>query len=274
MTYEIIGQSSIAGLATVLGALIILATGKLGEKLLSVLLGFAGGVMTAVVIFDLLPSALVYGNIITATLGFLIGLCFMLILDVIISFLPNLQKHDSTRNSLTTNNPQKYPQKIAKHPSGNSVINAGRQGKLLKMGYLIAIGIALHDLPEGIAIAVGYAVQDNLGLVIALAIGMHNVPEGMAIAAPLKMAGMSNFSIVILCLLISLFTPLGALLGILLVAISSHYISLLLALAGGAMVFIVKNELLPEARRNHPNYAICGLLLGILLIMVLSLIHQ
>ena len=236
-----------AGLATVLGALIILATGRPGEKHLSILLGFAGGVMTAVVIFDLLPSSLVYGNVITATLGFLAGLCFMLILDVIIGAI---------------------------HTPENYILNTGRQGRLLKMGYLIAIGIALHDLPEGIAIAVGYAAKENLGLIIALAIGMHNVPEGMAIAAPLTMGRISRSKIIIICLLISLFTPAGALLGILLVSISSHYISLLLALAGGAMVYIVKNELLPEARRQHPNYARCGFILGILLIIVLSWIHQ
>jgi ZIP family zinc transporter len=254
MTYEIIGQSIIAGLATVLGALIILVTGRPGEKLLSVLLGFAGGVMTAVVIFDLVPSALVYGNLLMATLGFLTGLCLMLILDVVISLFPTLQKHNSTKNNA-------------------AVRHTGQQKRLLKMGYLIAIGIALHDLPEGIAIAVGYAAKENLGLIIALAIGMHNVPEGMAIAAPLTMAGISRAKIVLICLLISLFTPLGAYLGILLVSISSHFISLLLALAGGAMVYIVKSELLPEARRHHPNYALCGFALGILLIISLSWIH-
>lgn len=254
MTYEIIGQSIIAGLATVLGALIILITGKPEEKLLSVLLGFAGGVMTAVVVFDLIPSALVYGNLIVATLGFLAGLCLMLILDVIISEFPALQKQGSATNSST-------------------VLHTGQQKQFLKMGYLIAIGIALHDLPEGIAIAVGYAAKENLGLIIALAIGMHNVPEGMAIAAPLTIAQIAKYKIIIICLLISLFTPVGALLGILLVAISSHFISLLLALAGGAMIFIVKNELLPEARRRHPHYALCGFILGILLIITLSWIH-
>lgn len=263
MTCEIIGQSIIAGLATELGAIIILATGKPEEKLLAVLLGFAGGVMAAVVALDLLPSAFVYGNIIVVTLGFITGLCFMLILDVIISLFPQFN-HKATHNSISN----------GKHvKAGNFTKNAKRQGHLLKMGYLIAIGIALHDLPEGIAIAVGYAAKENLGLIIALAIGMHNVPEGMAIAAPLAMAGISKFSIIFICLLISLFTPIGALLGILLVSISSHFISLLLALAGGAMVYIVKSELLPEARRRHPHYALGGFTLGILLIIVLSWIH-
>lgn len=253
MTYQIIWQSIIAGLATVLGALIILATGRPEEKMLAILLGFAGGVMSAVVTFDLLPSALVYSNITVVMLGFTAGLCFMLILDVIISFLPQFKAEKE--------------QHVTTRGWGN------KKAGLLKMGYLIAIGIALHDLPEGIAIAVGYAATENLGLIIALAIGMHNIPEGMAIAAPLTMAGIKPIRIILLCLFISLFTPAGALLGILLVSISSHFISLLLALAGGAMAFIVLNELLPEALRRHPHYAYCGFFLGVLLIIALTLIH-
>lgn len=246
MTYEIIWQSTIAGLATVLGTIIILITGRPEEKLLALLLGFAGGVMAAVVVIDLLPSALVYGNVLVAALGFICGLFLMLLLELIIPLFPSLKNTQKT----------------------------GQEGRFLKMGYLIAMGIALHDLPEGIAIAAGYAAQEKLGLIIALAIGLHNIPEGMATAAPLTMGGMSRSKVILISLLISLFTPVGALLGILLVSISSSFISLLLALAGGAMAFIVKNELLPEARRQHPYFAYCGLGLGVLLILALSWIHH
>ncbi len=246
MTYEIIGQSIIAGLATVLGALIILVMEQPGEKFLALLLGFAGGVMTSVVIFDLLPSALVYGNALVTTLGFICGLSFMFFLDLIISLFPSFQNKQAEKN----------------------------QERLLKMGYLIAAGIALHDLPEGIAIAVGYAAQESLGLIIALSIGLHNIPEGMATAAPLVMGGVTRSRIILTCLLISLFTPLGAVLGILLVAITSHFICLLLALAGGAMAFIVKNELIPESRRRYPNFARLGFVLGILLLLALNCYHR
>jgi ZIP family zinc transporter len=246
MTQIIMGQSIIAGLATVLGASIILLTGQPGKKTLALLLGFAGGVMTAVVIFDLLPSALVYSNILVTTLGFICGLFFMFLLELTISFFPSLK----------------------------NTKKAEQQGRFLKMGYLIAIGIALHDLPEGIAIAVGYAAKENLGLIIALAIGLHNIPEGMATAAPLSMGGVSKAKIIFICLLISLFTPLGALLGILLVSITSHFISLLLALAGGAMAFIVKNELLPEAHRQHSRFAQFGFVLGVVLILALGWLHH
>lgn len=244
MTYQILIQSLIAGLATVLGALIVVAFGRPGERLLALFLGFATGVMTAVVVCDLLPSALAYGSVWVTSFGFLLGLIFMLLLDVILSVLPAVKQ-----------------------------TSMGREGRLLKMGYLIAAGIALHDLPEGVAIAVGYSAKENLGLLIALAIGLHNIPEGMATAAPLTMGGMNRRGIISTCFVISLFTPVGAGIGLLLMYVSPSLICVLLALAGGAMAFIVKNELLPEAYRRHPNYARLGFVLGVVLILLLGILH-
>jgi len=242
----VIWQSTLAGLATVLGALAVAALGRPGERVLAVLLGFAGGVMAAVVVFDLIPSALDYGNVLTTWGGFLLGLVFMLGLDLVISLIPGLQSAGSL----------------------------GLESRFLKMGCLIAAGIALHDLPEGIAIAVGYSAKESLGILIALSIGLHNIPEGMATAAPLNMGGMSKAGIVLTCLAISLFTPLGACLGLLVVSVSRRFICLLLALAGGAMAFIVNNELIPEAYRRHPNFARAGFLLGMSLIMLLTVLQH
>ncbi|PKM90603.1 MAG: ZIP family metal transporter [Firmicutes bacterium HGW-Firmicutes-12] len=246
MVYEVLWQSTLAGLATVLGALIVLALGRPGERLLAILLGFAGGVMTAVVIFDLIPSALNYGNILTTITGFMLGLIFMLGLNIFISLFPGLIFTES----------------------------ASQYARFLKMGYLIAVGIALHDLPEGIAIAVGYSAKESLGILIALSIGLHNIPEGMATAAPLTMGGVSRWKIILICLIISIFTPLGAYLGLLLVTISVHFICLLLALAGGAMAFIVRNELMPESQRRHPNFARLGFIFGLIIIFCLGIIHH
>lgn len=241
MIFMVLWQSLVAGLATVLGALIVAAFGRPGERLLAFFLGFASGVMISVVVFDLIPSALDYGDFITTFAGFFLGLVFMLLLDVFISFI--------TTDSRTQNH-------------------------FLKMGYLIAVGIALHDLPEGVAIAVGYSAKENLGLLIALAIGLHNIPEGMATAAPLIMGGMSKKKIISTCILISIFTPIGAILGLILVSLSTKLICLLLALAGGAMAFIVKNELLPESRKKHPHIALLGMVLGIILILMLGFVHH
>lgn len=238
-------HSLIAGLATLLGCLIVLAFGRPGERLLAWMLGLAAGIMLTVVVIDLIPSSYAYSNLKVAFAGFILGNILLLLLDLLISSLPPVKRI------------QKFEQR----------------GHFLKMGYLIAIGIALHDLPEGIAIAVGYSAADSLGIIIALAIGLHNIPEGMATTAPLKMGGMKNSSILSLVTLVSLITPLGAYLGIILVSISPALIGLLLAVAGGAMTYIVKSEIWPESHRRYPNYARLGSLCGVVIMIVISFVH-
>ncbi|MGI6226354.1 MAG: ZIP family metal transporter [Peptococcales bacterium] len=241
---SILFYSLLAGLATLLGCMVVLAFGRPNEKLLAWMLGLAAGIMLTVVIIDLIPSSFIYSNLIVAMIGFLLGNLLLLILDLAISTLPAIRR-----------------------------MQESKRGHFLKMGYLIAIGIALHDLPEGIAIAAGYSATDELGLIIALAIGLHNIPEGMAAAAPLKMGGMGNLAIIILITLVSTITPLGAFIGLLLVSISKSFIALLLAMAGGAMTYIVKSELWPESQRRHPNYARLGAFCGVVIMLSVGLIH-
>lgn len=241
---EIVIVSVIAGMATCLGGLIVLLVGNPKEKALSLLFGLAAGIMLAVVVLDLLPSAIEQGNFRQAATGFSLGIILMLTLDLFLSQVFTPVNKKTTRKSY-----------------------------FLKMGYLIGIGIALHDLPEGIAIAAGYSAQQHLGFIIALAIGLHNIPEGMATATPLKMGGMSSLKILLLNVFVSFFTPAGAFIGLALVNFSPRHISLLLAVAAGAMTYIVKNELLPESRRRHPNHSTLGGILGFLFILALSLIH-
>jgi len=207
------------------------------------LLGGAGGVMAGVALMDLLPSAWKLGGIASAIEGFSLGILFIFLLDRLFSFF--------------------MP---ASHGERNSFY-------LLNMGYLIAVGIALHDLPEGIAIAVGYAAESQLGLILVVAIALHNIPEGMATAAPLLMGGMSSKRIMIINGIVSLFTPMGTIIGLMLLKISPHLIALLLATAAGAMTYIVRFELIPESRRRHPNYSLLGVFIGIALSMMLAISH-
>ncbi len=241
---EIVISSAVAGLATFVGCLVVLLLGKPKESTFSILFGLAAGIMLAVVILDLLPSALEQGSFRQTAMGFSIGILIMLTMDLLLS--------------------QVY-----------SPVHRGpdRRPYFLKMGYLVAIGIALHDLPEGIAITAGYSAQQHLGLLITLAIGLHNIPEGMATTAPLKIGGLPPLKILLLNFLVSMFTPLGAFIGLVLINNSPHQIALLLAVAAGAMSFLVKNELLPESRRRHPNYSTLGGIIGFLFILGLSAVH-
>ncbi len=235
----IVLQGLIAGLGTCIGAIIVICLGRLRPPTLSLLLGFASGVMGSVVIFDLLPSSLNYGSFIFTVAGFLAGIGLMLILDLLLNF--------------------RYP--------------ANMHGKgYLKMGYLIAAGIALHDLPEGLAIAAGFAAAEKLGPLLVFAIGIHNIPEGMVCAAPLRAGGYSASRVLLINALISLVTPLGVFIGLLLVRASPFFISAQLSFAAGAMTYIVLHELLPESHRQSSFFANLGILCGLFLILGLHFI--
>ena len=237
--YEIIWISMIAGLATTLGSLLVLLFGKPKERVLAALLAGAGGVMLAVVSVDLLPSAWQTGPPRQVGIGFALGLLFM--------FLAAKRLH------VTTN-----------------TLPLSRRQRLKRTGLLIATGIALHDIPEGMAIAVSQ--EAGLGLLIAFAITLHNLPEGMATSAPLKMAGIRWWKILLLNVAIAFFTPLGALLGLLALENVQNSLAFFLALAAGAMAFLVFAELIPLSRERHPRYALLGGTIGFIFFTLVSLL--
>jgi ZIP family zinc transporter len=239
----ILGLSLLAGLATLVGAIAVLAFDKPSEKVLAVFLGLAAGIMLGVVVMDLIPSALSEGSVLTTIMGVIAGIVLLKILS-------------STLNAIYC------------HKSSLS-----NTSYLRKMGYLIAIGIALHDLPEGIAIAAGFSATTQLGWMLAVAIGLHNIPEGIALAAPLWMSGLKPFRIILIAAFVTIFTPIGTFLGLLLVNLSPSLIAFLLALAGGAMVYIVFKEIIPEAKANYPIFALRGAFLGMIIIMILTMLE-
>lgn len=228
--------SLVAGLGTVAGAVVLLFLGRVKPATFSALLGIAAGVMAAVVLLDLVPASLVYGRL-SALAGFTTGIAALGLTGLSLSRTNNL---------------------------------SGDGFRFLRMGYLIAAGIALHDLPEGFAIAAGFATG-TIGPFLALAIGLHNIPEGLAIAAPLLYGGMSPVRVVGLCILISLVTPLGTYWGVRAIGSHAALIGPLLALAAGAMTYIVIGELIPKSLQMSPKSAYLGLAAGFAFISGLSL---
>lgn len=239
---EILWISTIAGLATTLGSIAVLIFGKPQERVLAALLAGAGGVMLAVVSVDLIPTAWQIGPLQQVILGLGFGLLFMYLAD---------RRLNAAGPALPLN----------------------RRQRLKRIGLLVASGIALHDLPEGMAIAVGQEATHELGLLIAFAIAIHNFPEGMAAATPLKMARIRWWKILLLNIGIAFFTPFGALLGFMALDRVQDSLAFFLALAAGAMAFLVFAELWPLSRERHPRYALLGGTIGFVLFVLFSLFH-
>lgn len=231
-------SSLLAGLATVLGGVIVLFLGKPSDRALAFWLGLASGVMLAVVAIDLLPAALRHGTRLSTVLGFAAG---VLLLAVLSNLLARRQISRRRPNS--------------------------RQNSFIRMGILVALGIALHDLPEGLAIGAGFAATEELGTLLALAIGLHNIPEGISLSLPLLYGGWRPLQILGLCLLVALVTPLGTLLSIGLLQISPQAIAMSLAFAAGAMIFVVADELIPTSRDSSRLFTAVGITFGFAIIL-------
>jgi len=238
--FYLIYISTVAGLATTLGCLIVLFLGNPPEKLLATLLAAAGGVMLSVVALDLIPVALGYKRPLQFLTGFITGNLLMFAAD-------------------------KYLQhKNNKNPKS-------RRAQLKKIGLLVASGIALHDIPEGMAIAIGQQSTAHIGTVIALGIALHNLPEGMATATPLLMAGIRKVKIIGLTFGIAFFTPIGAIIGKIALGLVHNSLCFFISLAAGAMTFLVLGELLPLSRERYPGWAMFGAFSGFFLFLLLSL---
>lgn len=219
-----------AGLCTLLGAIMMFARRSWSNSNLALFLGLAAGVMTAVVLFDMLPSALSYPHY-RGTLGGMAAGFLLMSLN------------------------QKGMVRLFSSSSG-----------LKELGYMIMLGIALHDLPEGMAIAMGAQMKARTAMVIALGISLHNIPEGMAIAAPLLVGRVRRLKVLYQTLLVALVTPLGACLGKITISLLPGVLPGLLGLASGIMSYIVLFQLWPQAHQRDRVTSWKGLALGMLII--------
>jgi ZIP family zinc transporter len=225
-----------------IGAAIILLVKKPGKIFLGATLGFASGVMLVVAFLNLTQKSIEMAGYSTAVTGFMIGAIFILIID---KSLPHVFTFKER----------------------------GVLPGLYKMGALMAIGIAIHNIPEGIAVSTGYVHLPTLGVIIAISIALHNVPEGIVTGVPLYKAGMSKKRVLSISLLSGLAEPLGALIGVATLSIVPSLVPWGLAFAGGVMAFLTIDELVPTSHYyGHENAISASLIVGLFFAMLLPLI--
>ncbi|WP_374341468.1 ZIP family metal transporter [Methyloversatilis sp.] len=236
--------------ATTLGALPALGLRSLGQRGSDVLLGFGAGMMLAAASFSLIVPGLDAGETMTGSrglgaavvvIGMALGVWLMMMLD---AMTPHEHEH------------------------------CGSCGPETRMGrvWLFVNAIALHNLPEGMAMGVSFSQADMaVGLPLSTAIAIQDVPEGLAVAVALRTVGMSPLKAVGIAALSGFMEPLGALIG---VGLSSSFALFYpggLGLAAGAMIFVVSHEVIPETHRNgHEKAATLGLMAGFMVMMVLD----
>lgn len=285
MIWRVVLITTIAGVCgTGLGGLIGALFKRDSSRIVSLLLSFAGGVMLAVVCFDLISEAIFPENaaepisVFVVIAGILLGYCMVFLLNRIIDKNTNHEiAHIDADHPRTADDLDEliHSDHYEEHKKKNNSY------QLFIGGLVMAAAIALHNLPEGMVIGATYAADAaeavpaalGSGLVMAVIIGLHNIPEGMAVAVPLISGGMDKVKAVMLTAVTGAPTVIGALLGFWVGMLSPLALSLSLSFASGAMLYVVLGELLPEGilmwRSKMPAAAtLVGILVGLLIIYV------
>jgi len=235
-----------AGLATTIGSLIGLAVRKPGPKFMGFTLGFSAGVMILVSFVELLQGSIESIGFLQAHLAFFMGMLGFFMID---SLIPHdyIDQHDH---------------KDKKSSDG-----------LMRTGVLIALGIGIHNFPEGLATFASAMEDVHLGIAIAVAIAIHNIPEGLAVSAPIYAATGSRRKAFLWSFLSGVSEPIGAAIAaiVLLPFLTATVLGWVLAAVGGIMVAISLDEIIPIAKSYGTEHApILGSISG-MIVMALSL---
>jgi len=243
---------------TALGAAAVFLGKQVNQKLLDGMLGFASGVMIAASFFSLLAPAVELAEggpvpaWVPAVVGFLFGGGFLYAVDKV---LPHLHRGE-------------------KSPEG---VKSSWQRSVL-----LVLAITLHNIPEGLAVGVGFGVAGaglengyfGSAIALALGIGIQNFPEGMAVSLPLRKEKVSRRKAFMLGQLSGIVEPISALFGVWAVSMMRGLLPYALSFAAGAMIYVVAEELIPESKRSaaqgHSDIPTIGVMLGFAIMMLLD----
>ena len=237
------------GGATVVGAALGFLFKKVSHAFSDIVLAFAAGVMLAAAVIGLILPSLEYGGrapLLVTVAGIFCGALCLNLLDRLVPHLHRLAGAEQEA-----------------HPAQTERLN-----KVL----LFVMAIAIHNLPEGIAAGVGFGTGDTSEAVtIAAGIALQNIPEGMVIIAPMLAAGMSHGRTFVIALVTGIIEVVGTLLGYFAVSLSSAILPFALAFAGGTMLYVISDEMIPETHAHGcERGATYSLLVGFCLMVAMS----
>lgn len=262
------GLTLFAGLATAIGSAIALYAKRTNYALLAIGLSFSAGVMLYVSFAEILPkatNALVEAQgekngAWAANLAFFAGLALIALID---RFVPKAENPHEVRT-------KDLVEEVRSHEEGK-VLHAA---KLLRMGKLAALAIAIHNFPEGMATFFSALYEPAVGTVLALAIALHNIPEGVSVSVPVYYATGDRKKAFWLSALSGMAEPVGAILGYALLKpfFTPTLFGVLFGLVAGIMVFVSLDELLPTAREYGEDHQVVYGTAGGMAVMALSLL--
>jgi ZIP family zinc transporter len=233
--------TALAGLSTGVGSLLGILI-RPGPRFMSASLGFAAGIMILISFVELLATAQETLGFLTAHVAFFAGMIFMLAIDLLVPHVymaeANTRRGPCAPDDFTC---------------------------LRRVGLLVAIGIGIHNFPEGMATFAGSLRDVKLGVAMAAAIAAHNIPEGLAVAAPIYASTGSRRTAFLYSLASGIAEPIGAGLAalVLLPVLTPTVLAWILAAIGGVMVFISLDELVPASRQyGHEHLSVIAAMFG------------
>lgn len=237
------------GGATIIGAVIGFAFKRISHKFSDIVLSFAAGVMLAAAVIGLIMPALEMGNSFSLLVCIIGVFCGAVCINVADKVVPHLHK-------LTGVDPENHCEKTQK----------------LNKVLLFVFAIAIHNLPEGIAAGVSFGTGNTAeAMIVAGGIALQNIPEGMVIIGPMLAAGMSNKRTLVIAALTGLIEVVGTILGYFAVSVSSAILPFALAFAGGTMLYVISDEMIPETHAHgNERGATYSLLVGFCLMLAVD----
>lgn len=228
-------------IGTMVGAFIGVSIKNPTEKLLGTLLSIATGIIISIIFLELIPDSIEHIGFFKTLIVIVIGIAIIYLVD-----------------------------RMIKVASDNNQISATRINHT-KVAILMALGLMMHNFPEGIIMGFGFVKGSGLGIKMSILISIHDIPEGIAIAAPLIAAGKKPFKILWYSFLVAFPTVIGAWLGIIMNNISTAFLGYSIAFASGIMIYVAFGQMLPESNELNKSYSnaiwtIIGIIFGFVMI--------